>query len=270
MFTPPLQIGETITNNQLHDIFGCSTQGGMRPSKSTNTLVLVSKSTRDALYKDKWLGNILHYTGEGQIGDQKLSRANKILADSPTTTIGLFLFEKLDVNQYRYRGRCILAEQPYPEIQKDQNGDERTVLMFPLRLIDDIADLSELEKAFKERVIEASLLSNEELRKRAMNSQPGPVGKRKVFSTYFQRNADVAEHAKRRANGVCQLCENAAPFNDSRGKPFLETHHIQWLANEGSDTIDNTVALCPNCHRKMHIVNDASDVQRLQEVACEK
>lgn len=25
----------------------------------------------------------------------------------------------------------------------------------------------------------------------------------------------------------------------------------QWLSNDGEDTIDNTIALCPNCHRKM-------------------
>ncbi|WP_258000386.1 HNH endonuclease [Pseudomonas aeruginosa] len=38
-----------------------------------------------------------------------------------------------------------------------------------------------------------------------------------------------------------------------------ETHHIEWLANGGEDTVENTVALCPNCHRKMHVVNDESD-----------
>ncbi|WP_296863638.1 HNH endonuclease [Thermosyntropha sp.] len=29
--------------------------------------------------------------------------------------------------------------------------------------------------------------------------------------------------------------------------------HIEWLSRGGTDTIDNTVALCPNCHRKMHV-----------------
>lgn len=33
----------------------------------------------------------------------------------------------------------------------------------------------------------------------------------------------------------------------------METHHVVWLS-QGADSVDNTVALCPNCHRKMHIV----------------
>ena len=33
------------------------------------------------------------------------------------------------------------------------------------------------------------------------------------------------------------------------------------------DTIDNTVALCPNCHRKMHIVKDIDDINKLKKNA---
>lgn len=37
-----LTIGMEINNDTLCEIFGCSSQGGMRRSKRTNTLVLVS------------------------------------------------------------------------------------------------------------------------------------------------------------------------------------------------------------------------------------
>lgn len=60
---------------------------------------------------------------------------------------------------------------------------------------------------------------------------------------------------KEKLKGFAQLCGNFAPFNDSEGKPYLESHHIIWLSKGGADSIDNTVALCPNCHKKMHIVN---------------
>ena len=33
------------------------------------------------------------------------------------------------------------------------------------------------------------------------------------------------------------------------------------------DAIDNTVALCPNCHRKMHIVKDIDDINKLKKNA---
>ncbi|WP_342773241.1 HNH endonuclease signature motif containing protein [Paenibacillus prosopidis] len=35
--------------------------------------------------------------------------------------------------------------------------------------------------------------------------------------------------------------------------PFLESHHIVWRSMEGPDILENTNALCPNCHRKIHI-----------------
>jgi len=70
---------------------------------------------------------------------------------------------------------------------------------------------------------------------------------------------------KRRANGFCQLCEEPAPFKDKKGEPFLESHHIVWLSKGGDDTIENTVALCPNCHRKMHSLNLKSDINHLEE-----
>lgn len=45
----------------------------------------------------------------------------------------------------------------------------------------------------------------------------------------------------------------------------METHHIEWLAHGGADTVENTVALCPNCHKKMHIVNAEADRLKLKE-----
>ena len=50
-----------------------------------------------------------------------------------------------------------------------------------------------------------------------------------------------------------------APFKTKDGTPYLETHHIVWLSNGGEENPDNTVALCPNCHRKMHSLNLKKD-----------
>jgi len=41
-------------------------------------------------------------------------------------------------------------------------------------------------------------------------------------------------------------------------------HHIEWLSRGGQDTIDNTAALCPNCHRKMHALDIESDKKLLK------
>ena len=85
-----------------------------------------------------------------------------------------------------------------------------------------------------------------------------------VQTKVYHRDPVIAAYVKKRANGFCQLCGIKAPFNDPNGEPYLECHHIDWLSNGGMDSIDNCVALCPNCHRKMHILNDPGDITLLK------
>ncbi len=105
-------------------------------------------------------------------------------------------------------------------------------------------------------------LSLEEL-EQLIGSQDDNVQLDEVVNSQYSRSSLVKEHARRRANGICQLCANKAPFLDNYGKPFLEVHHIEWLSRGGEDSIKNTIGLCPNCHRKMHIVDEIDDVERL-------
>ncbi len=115
----------------------------------------------------------------------------------------------------------------------------------------------------------ARKLSTRELRARA-SSAPKRTGTRNVKSQQHERDEYVAEYAKRQALGKCQLCRNEAPFANKKGEPYLESHHIVWLSKGGEDSISNTVALCPNCHRKMHILNTKEDVTYLKGVVDEQ
>ena len=71
MFNPGLKIGQIIKNADIVGIFKCGNMGGMRRSRTTNTLVIVSDYTK-GLYHDKWIGGVLHYTGMGKSGDQDI------------------------------------------------------------------------------------------------------------------------------------------------------------------------------------------------------
>lgn len=117
----------------------------------------------------------------------------------------------------------------------------------------------------REETIRRSL-ELDELIKQAQSAPRTPTH-RYTNGIQYARNSSVAEYAKRRANGVCDLCREDAPFLDGSGTPFLESRHVLWLSQGGSDSIDNTVALCPNCHRKMNIVADPSDVTLLKSRA---
>lgn len=87
----------------------------------------------------------------------------------------------------------------------------------------------------------------------------------KIEALRRERSGKVAAYVKERANGVCQLCGKPAPFYNKTGEPFLECHHVVWIAKGGSDEPSNAVALCPNCHRKMHVLDMCADVQYLRE-----
>lgn len=83
---------------------------------------------------------------------------------------------------------------------------------------------------------------------------PGIEKPKEIVLQTSQRERDplVRNWVLRTANGICECCEQEAPFESSDGSLYLEVHHIRHLANDGSDTVSNAVALCPNCHRELH------------------
>ena len=268
MFNPKIKLGDVLTNNELGNIFICGNMGGMRRSKSTNTLVIISDYTK-GLYEDKWFGDTLHYTGMGKKGDQDINASqNKTLNESNVNGVDVFLFEVFESNQYIYRGQVKLAETPYQEKQKDEDGLLRNVWIFPVKVTDNhkvIIEKKVIDDNFEKKEKKARKLSYAELAAKAKESQSTRISVRETISQTYKRNPYIAEYAKRKANGVCQLCGISAPFKNKLGEPYLETHHIEWLSKGGSDTIDNTVALYPNCHKKMHILDSLEDKRVLKE-----
>ena len=262
--------GTVISNKELCNIFKCSHQGGMRRSHKMNCLVLVSDYTK-GIYEDRWTKDgIFLYTGMGLKGNQSLDfMQNKTLAESPKKNIDLYLFEVFSPGQYQLQGKVYLASNPYQENQYDMDNHIRSVWIFPLRLLERKEPLAIPEETYsvnkKRKEKNARMLSFQALKQRLENYNPEP-SMRIIQSTQLDRNPHISEYAKMRANGSCELCNKNAPFNDSNGIPFLETHHIKWLSQGGLDSIENTVALCPNCHRKMHILNHRSDIDKLNNI----
>lgn len=260
-FTPPVP-GSNLNNDDLILQFLCSPQGGMRRSNRTNTLVIVSNHVA-SIYDDRWVDDVLHYTGMGQVGDQSLEfNQNRTLNESGINGVAVHLFEVFTVKTYTYIGEVVLADKPYQERQPDVEDQERLVWVFPLRLKSGAPPVipdTTLKQLNQVKEKQARKLSDAEIEALARRQGRVNVGKRSAKVTQHQRSPWVAEHAKRRAKGRCDLCQETAPFNKKDGTPFLETHHIEWLVKGGADTVENTAALCPNCHRKMHVLDDHAD-----------
>ena len=125
-------------------------------------------------------------------------------------------------------------------------------------------DIDILNAEFEEAVQKESNKSLNQLKKEAGKRATAPVVSAATTKSYH-RDSVIAAYVKKRANGYCELCGQMAPFMDVKGEPYLESHHIEWLSKGGLDSADNCVALCPNCHRKMHIKNDPNDVLILKK-----
>ncbi|MCP4588878.1 HNH endonuclease [Pseudoalteromonas sp.] len=104
----------------------------------------------------------------------------------------------------------------------------------------------------KERVEDSEDRESAERLER-LKSAPRKPSVLTVKQKVYIRNADVIAEQLFRAKGKCQSCKKTAPFvRASNGTPYLEVHHITPLSQGGDDTLENTIALCPNCHRQQH------------------
>lgn len=261
-FEPKINIGDILTNDTLRSIFKCGNMGGMRLSKTTKTLVIISDMTK-GFYHDKWIDGVLLYTGMGKYGDQVLKgNQNRTLYESDSNGIAVHLFEVYTKTQYTYEGQVKLVAAPYQTNQPDEEGRIRQVWIFPVKPITEIQeDLDNPDPAKMTRISNSEL--DDRSTKLSKEEHEPTVKETKVY----YRNPYLKEAVKRVAAGKCQLCKQEAPFFDSYGEPYLEEHHIVRLADGGSDTFDNVVAICPNCHRKVHVLNDDKDISILVSIA---
>lgn len=262
-------IGSVYSNNEIASTFKCSNMGGMRRSLSTNSLVLIAKHD-NPLYDDQWTEKgILNYTGMGTVGNQDINFGqNKTLASAKQNGIKVYLFESFRNNEYYYCGEVELCGSIYTAYEVDKNGNLREVLKFPLRRINEsaeiVVDVQDIKNSEVEKRKIVRKLSQEEIKSKIkeINSD---LATKKVTTVYRERNQFIAEYIKNRAAGICDLCNKKAPFMDKNGEPYLEEHHVIPLADGGPDVIYNTVAICPNCHKKVHILKDKQDMEKLKE-----
>ena len=109
-----------------------------------------------------------------------------------------------------------------------------------------------VEDTFKREVAKSLSRSQSDRIARLRQTSPTPATIQ-VVSTVYVRNSDVVAEVLFNAKGRCGSCRSQAPFDrKSNGQPYLEVHHNVPLAAGGQDTVDNAVALCPNCHRRAH------------------
>ncbi len=110
-----------------------------------------------------------------------------------------------------------------------------------------------LPEAFKweesfAKLVSVSERDTAENRRARLALSPRTPRRMYVTTAVFVRNPDVVAEVLARAAGKCELCEEVAPFKRrSNGSLYLEVHHKKMLADGGEDTVENAIAVCPNC-----------------------
>ena len=84
-----------------------------------------------------------------------------------------------------------------------------------------------------------------------------------ISSISYYRDPSVKAWVLQNAKGICEVCLTAAPFENSDGLPYLEVHHVKRLSDSGSDTVENTIAVCPNCHRNLHFGKNSRELTEI-------
>lgn len=248
------QIGALYNRRKdIHDKYGGQRQGGISTPKEHPFVFLFTGDEGHAYgYKDGWNEEgVFLYTGEGQKGDQQLTRGNKAISSHLEEGKELFLFKKVETGIYQFISRmnCIGYSE---ELRPDGQKDERKVLVFDLIPAESnaLGVIPKSEETELSPVI--SNLSLEELREKALQNSSRASSSKERKKLYRQRAEYVRLYALKVAKGICGGCGNEAPFKTKTGEPYLEVHHLQRLSDGGADHPDWVIALCPTCHRRIH------------------
>ena len=86
-----------------------------------------------------------------------------------------------------------------------------------------------------------------------------------------ERDRDIREVCLMRAGYQCEINSEHTSFTATNGRQYVESHHIiplkyQDQFNFNLDTVDNLIALCPNCHKAIHYGSRRTKEKLLKQI----
>ena len=256
-FIKDLLIGEIVSTGEMMSMFGVKYRGSFRKSSANNLIVIIADRKQNYNTMDE--NGVIYYRA---MGDSFQYRESKSVYNYRKTNTKLYLFEAYRGNRFCFFGQVEFAKEPYIDNENRAFFAFKRVDNKERNIYDDVDygmpnmseesnnfwSLKTLDNKLYEKAIEFS-----------KNPFAGKKHSKKAIEEANDRKQCIANFVKRRAEGKCDLCNQIAPFKKKDGVPFLECHHVIQIADDGPDTIYNAVALCPNCHRKVHILHSRKD-----------
>src|ERR1051326_284988 len=223
----------------LHHRFGGQQQGGIStPASHPYIFLFTGESGSSYGYKDDFRSDgTFWYTGEGQVGDMKMDRGNAAIKDHAAEGKSIVLFEYVSGGRVRCIGDAIYLGHHIEE-RPDRDGNIRNAFVFEL----DVNSSNAAEQSLpletdnpNERTLRLWFRPLSEVRSLALSTAPAGVTRKTRRIIIRQRSEAVRVYVLRRANGICEGCNQRAPFKTINGRLYLEPHHIYRLADGGPD-----------------------------------
>jgi 5-methylcytosine-specific restriction protein A len=231
----------------IHGKFAGQQQGGIiTPSQHALVIIITGEEGLAHGYNDRTRDDgVFEYFGEGQVGEMVLQRGNLAIASHAADGKSLLLFRK-SKEGVRFIGEMVY-EKHHIEQAPDREGKLRDAIVFELRPLSAIVETTEGAAG------EEPPKTLEGLRALA-KAAAGivPLTKTAGVRNVYQRSRDVRNYVLTRAAGHCEGCKTPAPFIRKDGTAYLEPHHIRRVSDGGPDDPSFVIALCPNCHRRVH------------------
>ena len=126
-----------LTYKEVEEQFNIKIAGFGRGINDTPTAIVlisgVKALSNKYVYHDHWTANGDYiYSGEGKIGDQKLTCRNKAVIDAEHNRKKIYLLVKFSPKKYCYQGEFSLLDYTY-EDAKDEDGNIRKEYKFRLQ-----------------------------------------------------------------------------------------------------------------------------------------
>lgn len=214
------------------------------------TAVVIKATLSGGMYENAWVREFdeLKYYLKSISGNFGLHfKTNKAILDNHELPVVTFV-RKSDDDPFVFHGLF-----KYQALISEDGGAKAFILKrFTPQSVEVFANAKHFENDLRESVSKSLSLTAKQRAERLASASKRPAIV-KVVTSAFVRNPDVIAEVLIRADGYCERCKQPAPFmRRSNNTPYLEVHHNLPLANGGEDTVENAIALCPNCHREMH------------------
>ncbi|MDR3585063.1 MAG: HNH endonuclease [Desulfosporosinus sp.] len=201
----------------------------------------------------------IHDNLEGGIFDQHEAKSTKNLEQklywlhAQKIEDLAFIIENDSIwNSYQNASELIKITRYWNFVREDYTKNKEKLTLYWKYTMHDIPSKESFDEAYQKQLEEFKAISADELKRRMaeFNRKPEKI---EVLTHTYIRNPYVVIGVLNRSQGICESCKDKAPFIRKKdGTPYLEIHHLVPLSENGDDTLENAVALCPNCHRKMH------------------